>query len=876
MKKRAIIRNIILLFGLLIAAIISSAAYLAFQENKTFAQYTYKDLDTKLKIADSIQNSEMDKLKGLIRIIREQNQKLVDFLDYDQLKSVTIMLQNMAHIHSIDFISLFDEDGNLLTTNRTGTDITNPSMYNILISDRQERTGVEEIPTIIFTHQFPNFKLKSDAAHILCFKSIVHLLHDTGDISGYVVLVKLINGNKKLMDKMAEISGAEILYYDKDFDTVASSFSKLKMPYPTDGIIDHEGKTYLVKTMDMISFRGQPVCQLAVALDNKPLLEQRRLLLWNIFLPFIVSAIISLALFFLLKTRVFDKISQLITALRHVAEGEGNLSIRVSIPSEKITSEDLDEVENMIIDFNHMMDKLEEAYSSLRYEIKERKHTEEELRESEEKYRSMMEAMKDSAYICSSRFRIEYMNQAMISRIGHDGTDELCHKAIYDNDEKCSWCLFDQVQQGKHVEYELANPRDSHYYSIINSPIFHSGEPISKLTICRDITESKAMEAQLRQTHKMEAIGTLAGGIAHQFNNALYAITGNIDLLEMDLDRDATVAGYTKEMKESTRRMAQLTAQLLAYARGGKYQAKTVSLSDFIRETLPLVKYAIDSAIHVDTDLPCCILNVKADLTQMQMVLSAVLTNASEAMKGKGGRIRVNYKKFVITDDTIKNVPGLKPGNYACLTITDDGTGMDEETRTRIFEPFFTTKFEGRGLGMAAAYGIVKSHDGLITVDSELDKGTTVKIYLPAVKTPVKEDVKKSPRQAEWVKGTGTILVIDDEEVVMTVCRAMLERMGYSVLEARSGQEAIDVVKTFDGNIDLAMLDILMPGMSGESVYPLLMKARPNLKVLVFSGYSIDGPVQKILDAGAQDFIQKPFTMADLSEKLKKTLGGEQ
>ena len=394
--------------------------------------------------------------------------------------------------------------------------------------------------------------------------------------------------------------------------------------------------------------------------------------------------------------------------------------------------------------------------------------------------------------------------------------------------------------------------------------------------------DRRQIEARLRQAQKMESIGSLAGGIAHQFNNALNVITGNIDLLEMGFPGDESVAKYTKQMKTSARRMTQLTAQLLAYARGGKYQDKTISLNDFVKETLTLVRHTIDPAIHVDTDLPCGILNVNADLSQMQMVLTAILANASEAMEGKG-HIRIACRNEMVTDEDAEGLPGLKSGNYACLTIADDGKGMDKETNKRIFEPFFTTNFTGRGLGMAAAYGIVKNHDGWIGVDSELGKGTTVKIYLPAIgsvqarpaglpaeEVPVKEEVKL---ETEWIKGTGTILVIEDEEPVMKVTRAILESLGYSVLEAKTGQEAIDVVKTFDGDIDLAMLDILLPDMSGNAIYPFLMDARPDLKVIVFSGYSIDGPAQAILDAGAQDFIQKPFAIAELSEKLKKILG---
>ncbi|MEA1922058.1 MAG: response regulator, partial [Pseudomonadota bacterium] len=368
-----------------------------------------------------------------------------------------------------------------------------------------------------------------------------------------------------------------------------------------------------------------------------------------------------------------------------------------------------------------------------------------------------------------------------------------------------------------------------------------------------------------------ESVGTLAGGIAHQFNNALCVITGNIDLLEMNLPGDENVIDCAKEVKDSVTRMTQLTSQLLAYAGGGKYQVATVSLSDFVRDTLPLVRPVVDPAIKIDSDLPRDILAVEIDPAQLQMVLSAVLINASEALEGKG-HIRVACRNIIITDETGKDFPGLKSGEHVCLTITDDGRGMDGETLKRIFEPFFSSKFQGRGLGMAAVYGIVKNHDGWITVDSEPGRGTVVKIYLPAARVQVREPEK--PKSERIEKGTGTILVVEDEEMVIAVYQSILEELGYHVLAAKTGREALDIVKVYDGDIDLVLLDIMLPDINGNVLYPLLMEARSDLKVIVCSGYSIDGPAQGILDAGAQEFIQKPFTIEELSGKLKKVIAG--
>ncbi len=416
----------------------------------------------------------------------------------------------------------------------------------------------------------------------------------------------------------------------------------------------------------------------------------------------------------------------------------------------------------------------------------------------------------------------------------------------------------------------------------ICKPIIVDGKVVKLEGTFQDITdrkqaeeEKKRLENQLFKAQKTEAISTLAGGIAHQFNNALTPIIGNVDLLEMAHGNDENTMKSLKDMKTSGLRMADLTSQLLAYAKGGKYDPQILSLSDFVDATLPLIQHTLDPAVRVETDLPLDFMNIKADATQMQMVLSAIMANSNEAIEGPG-RIRISTGNMDLDLEVIKDHPGLTPGPYVCLSIEDDGKGMDKETRERIFDPFFTTHFMGRGLGMASVYGVIKNHDGAITVDSELGKGTVVRIYLPAIEAQ-KEVMKKivSRPDPQLPKGDATILVIEDEEDVMMLFRQVLETFGYRVVQAETGKEAIKLAKTFDGQIDLAILDIKLPDMTGDKVYPLIMAARPDLKVIVCSGYTLEGPPQDILDAGAEGFIQKPFSISPFVEKIKEVLEGK-
>jgi two-component system cell cycle sensor histidine kinase/response regulator CckA len=399
------------------------------------------------------------------------------------------------------------------------------------------------------------------------------------------------------------------------------------------------------------------------------------------------------------------------------------------------------------------------------------------------------------------------------------------------------------------------------------------------VVVTRNVTRRKLdedakhkLESELQLTRKIEALATLSGGIAHEFNNALMVVAGNIELLEMTLPGNEAIQKFARATNESIYRMSNLTKQLLTYAREGDFWLKETDLSDFVKKTLPTIKNSLGPDIRIETELKNGLPAVKADDHQLQMTLSAVVKNAAEAMENNGTmRITTNCEK--VTQHFAVAHPGLNAdSNFVTLTVQDQGKGMDDETRARIFEPFFSTKFQGRGLGMAAAYGIIKNHRGFIYVDSSPGRGTIVRIYLPPA------DMK--PGQGRDAGGqacfpTKTILVIDDEEKVRTTIESLIRKLGYRVLGAGSARAAVELIRTFEGDIDLALLDIKLPDMEGGSLYPLIKQERPNMKVLICSGYSLDTHVKQILKEGANDFIQKPFALKTIADKIKELLENE-
>ncbi|MBW2260067.1 MAG: response regulator, partial [Deltaproteobacteria bacterium] len=420
------------------------------------------------------------------------------------------------------------------------------------------------------------------------------------------------------------------------------------------------------------------------------------------------------------------------------------------------------------------------------------------------------------------------------------------------------------------VWHEYRSQRDGRHFLRTLSPVKGTDGKTTAVTIVsKDITELKHLETQLQQAQRMEAIGTLAGGIAHDFNNVLMAIQGHTSLIFSDIDTEHPHFEHLSGIEHTVQRGASLARQLLGFARGGKYEVKSTDMNELIEETCKMFGRT-KKEVEIHTKYQKDIWPAEVDRAQIEQVLLNLYVNAWQAMP-HGGNLYVETTHAVVDENDAKPF-GIEPGNYVKISVTDTGVGMDKATQQRIFDPFFTTKEMGRGtgLGLASAYGIIKNHGGIIRVYSEEDEGSTFSIYLPASEKQI--EVAEGKPVDEVVKGTGTILLVDDENMVLGVGKEMLERIGYSVLLATSGIEAVQIHRKHKDEIDLVILDMIMPDMDGGQTYDQIKEDSPKVKVLLASGYSINGKATEILERGCNGFIQKPFNMKELSRKIRDTL----
>jgi PAS domain S-box-containing protein len=504
----------------------------------------------------------------------------------------------------------------------------------------------------------------------------------------------------------------------------------------------------------------------------------------------------------------------------------------------------------------------------------------------QERFRSFFEEIEDGCWEINLDGHCTFCNKAMLDQFGYSKED-IKEATVRD---------YTLPEEGKRIRgiyrqmFRTGQPTKIHDQQIIrkdgsirilevSASVIRDddGNIIGARGINRDVTERKSMEAergklieQLSQSQKMEALGTLSGGIAHDFNNLLMGIQGYTSLILCNTDPAHPHFEKLKAIEDQVHSGANLTRQLLGYARGGRYEVNPINLNDLMKKTTGMFART-KKEIRLSEIYEQPLWPVEADTGQLEQAFLNLYVNAWQAMPG-GGCLYVETQNITLDESYVKPY-SVHPGRYVKITVTDTGIGMDKETQKRIFEPFFTTKTMGRGtgLGLASVYGIIKGHKGFINVYSEKSHGTTFSIYLPVSdKSPV---IQKPVVASVIRQGHETILLVDDEDVITDVTGQMISGMGYQILVANSGETAIEIFKENHARIDLVIMDMIMPGTGGAETFKALKAIDSKVKVILSSGYTLNGEAKHIMDQGVLAFLQKPYTLDEISKKMREVLG---
>jgi PAS domain S-box-containing protein len=525
---------------------------------------------------------------------------------------------------------------------------------------------------------------------------------------------------------------------------------------------------------------------------------------------------------------------------------------------------------------------VEDRTRELAAEVESHRKDADALRVSEARFRHLVEVMGEGMWVLDPEGRTLFVNRRMMEILGYT-PEEMAGCPLtdfmFEEDFSIAARNMEERRAGRESQHDFRFRRKdgSEVWTIVTaSPVKDEmGRVVSVLGMITDITERRRLEEAQLQSQKLESLGVLAGGIAHDFNNLLTAILGNINLAQLCLPPVSPAMPYLENLEKSVHRATNLTRQMLAYSGKGRFVVAPMDLNQAVEELSHLLGVSISKKVALRFQLKDGLPPMMAEASQIQQVVMNLVTNASEAIGDGEGlvAIRTGFQEYAAAD-LARDFPGqsLAPGPYLTLEVSDNGRGMDSETQARIFEPFFTTKFTGRGLGLSALQGIVRGHRGGIRVYSEVNKGTTFKLTFPAGAEALPATAE--PVEAETWRGSGTILVVDDEETVRAIAGALLRSLGFEVIVAADGREALERYRECAGMICAVLLDLTMPHMNGVEAFRELRRLDPQCRVILTSGYNEQEAIQDFAGKGLAGFVQKPFLRRDLMRALRKVLEG--
>ena len=532
---------------------------------------------------------------------------------------------------------------------------------------------------------------------------------------------------------------------------------------------------------------------------------------------------------------------------------------------------------------------LRHANEQLLQEIGERRHVEETLRDSELNYRMVFDAANDAIFVfdLESR-RIVDANERSLRMFGVASAGEMSIHDFWVGPPFTSRAFAKRILHAvsgrpQVFEWLTQNKQGKTFWMEISLKHAVIGGKEKIVAVTRDISERKTQEEarrkideQLQRTQRLESLGMLAGGIAHDFNNLLMGILGNANLAQMESPEGSPVRDYVHHIETSAMRAAELTRQMLAYAGKGSLFIRLFDLNKLVTEMANLLEVSISKNVLLRYDLAQNLPPVEGDPSQFRQIVLNLIVNASDAIGDKSGAIMV---RTGLTQQDLKTISsiyisdGMVEGSYEYVEVSDTGCGMNSETRARMFEPFFSTKFTGRGLGLAAVLGIIKAHHGGIHVDSDPRRGTTIRVYVPSAhKAELEADAgaaQNSPARRPAIPA-GAVLIVDDEESVRLVSKRMLEKYGCTVLTARDGREGVELFKRRSNDIVLVLLDLTMPHMDGRQAFKALKEIKPDIRVILCSGYGKEDARLRFQDEGLSGYLQKPFNFESLTGEIER------